>query len=101
MRSVTGRLAAMTSVALLCVDAMASQPVDARDGVWSGRTSQGREIEVVVRSGGIASIKVTFVLTLDTPCPSAPGSVIGLNHRIGVAKKKYREPIPIANGRFK
>lgn len=96
MRQGTGPILAL--VIMLSGERALAQSV--ADGVWRGRTSQGQEIEIAVSKGGVASIKLAVVLTLDALCPVTPGNMMGANHRLGNAKWKYRKPMPITDGHF-
>lgn len=67
-------------------------------GTWTGRTSEGQELELTVVGGGVSAVKLGVVLTLDAPCPGQ--SKYSFDHRAGVAKVKYKAPVPITDGRF-
>ena len=69
------------------------------DGIWKGKTSQGRDIAVTVKSGAITSLKMAVRLKLDSPC-AKPGSPVALDYRGGEAESTYVKPIPITAGSF-
>ena len=69
------------------------------DGIWKGKTSQGREFVVAVKGGAVSSIKLGFSLKLDSPC-AMPGTPIAVDYRGGEAETTFGKPVMIAQGSF-
>ena len=90
---------AMLSVVFAVLSGAAAHAQNALDGVWKGKTAQGRDIAITVKSGAITSLKMAVRLKLDSPC-AKPGSPVALDYRGGEAESSYVKPIPITGGSF-
>ncbi|MBZ5534575.1 MAG: hypothetical protein LAO31_01360 [Acidobacteriia bacterium] len=50
----------------------------ARDGVWSGKTSQDKVISFEIKDGVLKSFTLGWTVPLEEPCATTPGSSIAL-----------------------
>ena len=58
-------------------------------GVWSGQTSQGKPIVMVIIKGGLRGIKLGYVLGFDDPVPNKNDSRLGLVKAEGTIQSAY------------
>jgi hypothetical protein len=69
------------------------------DGTWTGKTSQDRLIEFVVKDRVVSSLKLAMSLKLDAVC-ARPGSPVAVDYRGGEAEATFAKPVPVTSNKF-